>query len=123
MSLVLLALHSDEGRLAAILAADIAAYSRLMARTKPKRCATYRSFDRPNMVPRSSSAVRAVECAVASGTPIAERNLHAPKARRKLYHIGVNFGATTRGPSFSTSTSNSRTDWRSCDAVWPRSYP
>jgi hypothetical protein len=30
MSLVLLALHSDEGRLAAILAADIAGYSRLM---------------------------------------------------------------------------------------------
>jgi adenylate cyclase len=105
-----LALHSDERRLAAILAADVAGYSRLMGRDET---ATVRDLEAhkaailpiiarhggsiiniagDGIVVQFPSAVRAVECAVAIQKIMAERNVDVPADRRMLLRIGVNLG-------------------------------
>ena len=102
--------HVDERRLAAILAADVAGYSRLMGRDE---AATVRDLEAhkavvlpiiakhggsivniagDGIVAQFPSAVRAVECAVAIQMIMAERNADVPKDRRMLLRIGVNLG-------------------------------
>ena len=103
-------LHVDERRLAAILAADVAGYSRLMGRDE---AATVRDLEAhkavilpliakhggsivniagDGIVAQFPSAVRAVECAVAIQKIMAERNFDVPADRRMLLRIGVNLG-------------------------------
>jgi class 3 adenylate cyclase/TolB-like protein len=103
-------LHVDERRLAAILAADVAGYSRLMGRDE---AATVRDLEAhkavilpliakhggsivniagDGIVAQFPSAVRAVECAVATQKIMAERNFDIPADRRMLLRIGVNLG-------------------------------
>ena len=102
--------HSDERRLAAILAADVAGYSRLMGRDE---AATVRDLEAhkavilpliakhggsivniagDGIVAQFPSAVRAVECAVAIQKIMAERNFDVPADRRMLLRIGINLG-------------------------------
>ena len=104
------ALHVDERRLAAILAADVAGYSRLMGRNEDE---TVRDLEAhkavllpliakhggaiiniagDGIVAQFPSAVRAVECAVAMQKIIGERNVDVPKERQMLLRIGVNLG-------------------------------
>src|SRR5215471_7580363 len=101
-------LHVDERRLAAILAADVAGYSRLMGRDE---AATVRDLEAhkavilpiiarhggsivniagDGMVAQFPSAVRAVECAVAIQKIMTERNVDVPADRRMLLRVGVN---------------------------------
>jgi hypothetical protein len=91
--------HVDERRLAAILAADVAGYSRLMGRNEDE---TVRDLEAhkaailpliarhggsiiniagDGIVAQFPSAVRAVECAVAMQTIMRERNVDASKER------------------------------------------
>jgi adenylate cyclase len=103
-------LHVDERRLAAILAADVAGYSRLMGRNEEE---TVRELEAhqgailpliarhggsviniagDGVVAQFPSAVRAVECAVAIQKIMADRNFDVPADRRMLLRIGVNLG-------------------------------
>jgi len=103
-------LRADQRRLAAILAADVAGYSRLMGQDE---AATVRDLEAhqavilpliakhggsivniagDGIVAQFPSAVRAVECAVAIQKIMAERNADVPADRRMLMRIGVNLG-------------------------------
>lgn len=102
--------HVDERRLAAILAADVAGYSRLMGRNEDE---TVRDLEAhkaailpliarhggsiiniagDGIVAQFPSAVRAVECAVVMQKIMRERNVDVPKERQMLLRIGVNLG-------------------------------
>ena len=103
-------LHADERRLAAILAADVAGYSRLMGRNEEetvrdleahqavilpliaKHGGSIINIAGDGIVAQFPSAVRAVECAVAIQKIMAERNFDVPADRRMLLRIGVNLG-------------------------------
>ncbi|HZZ26059.1 MAG TPA: adenylate/guanylate cyclase domain-containing protein, partial [Roseiarcus sp.] len=103
-------LHVDERRLAAILAADVAGYSRLMGRHEEetvreleahqavilpliaKHGGSIVNIAGDGIVAQFPSAVRAVECAVAIQKIMAERNFDVPADRRMLLRIGVNLG-------------------------------
>ena len=103
-------LRVDERRLAAILAADIAGYSRLMGRNEEetvRELEAHQAVILPliakhggaiiniagdGIVAQFPSAVRAVECAVAIQKIMAERNFGIPAERRMLLRIGVNLG-------------------------------
>jgi adenylate cyclase len=103
-------LHVDERRLAAILAADVAGYSRLMGRDEEetvrdleahqavvlpliaKHGGSIVNIAGDGIVAQFPSAVRAVECAVAIQKIMAERNFDIPAERRMLLRIGVNLG-------------------------------
>jgi adenylate cyclase len=103
-------LHVDERRLAAILAADVAGYSRLMGRNEEdtvrdleahqaailpliaKYGGSVINLAGDGVVAQFPSAVRAVECAVAIQKIMAERNFDIPADRRMLLRIGVNLG-------------------------------
>ena len=110
MSEVREGLHVDERRLAAILAADVAGYSRLMGSDE---AATVRDLEAhkaailpiiarhggsivniagDGVVAQFPSAVRAVECAVAIQKIMGERNVDIPKERQMLLRIGINLG-------------------------------
>jgi adenylate cyclase len=103
-------LDNSGRRLAAILAADIAGYSRLMGLDE---AATVRDLKAhlavvlpmigqyggqvvdlagDGILAEFHSAVRAVECAVAIQQIMAERNLHVPADRQMLLRIGINLG-------------------------------
>lgn len=104
------ALHVDERRLAAILAADVAGYSRLMGRNEEetvreleahqaavlpliaKHGGSIINIAGDGIVAQFPSAVRAVECAVAMQKIMAERNFDVPPDRRMTLRIGVNLG-------------------------------
>jgi adenylate cyclase len=110
MSEVPEALHVDERRLAAILASDIAGYSRLMGRNEEETVRDLEAHQAvilpliakhggaiiniagDGIVAQFPSAVRAVECAVAIQKIMAERNFDIPAERRMLLRIGVNLG-------------------------------
>src|SRR5271169_22116 len=95
-----------ERRLAAILAADVAGYSRLMGLDEAgtARILRERRVVADALVAKHGgrivkttgdgillefpSVVDAVECAVAMQTVMAERNDHVPQNRRMLYRIG-----------------------------------
>jgi adenylate cyclase len=103
-------LHVDERRLAAILAADVAGYSRLMGRNEEETVRDLEAHQAvilpliakhggaviniagDGIVAQFPSAVRAVECAVAIQKSMAERNFDVPAERRMLLRIGVNLG-------------------------------
>ena len=103
-------LRVDERRLAAILAADVAGYSRLMGRNEEetvreleahqavilpliaKHGGSIINIAGDGIVAQFPSAVRAVECAVAIQKIMAERNFEIPAERRMLLRIGVNLG-------------------------------
>ena len=103
-------LRVDERRLAAILAADVAGYSRLMGRNEDetvrdleahqavilpliaKHGGSIVNIAGDGIVAQFPSAVRAVECAVAIQKIMAERNFDIPAERRMLLRIGVNLG-------------------------------
>ena len=103
-------LHVDERRLAAILAADVVGYSRLMGRNEEETVRDLEAHQAvilpfiakhggaviniagDGIVAQFPSAVRAVECAVAIQKSMAERNFDVPAERRMLLRIGVNLG-------------------------------
>ena len=103
-------LHIDERRLAAILAADVAGYSRLMGRNEEETVRDLEAHQAvilpliakhggaviniagDGIVAQFPSAVRAVECAVAIQKIMSERNFDVPVDRRMLLRIGVNLG-------------------------------
>jgi adenylate cyclase len=102
--------HVDERRLAAILAADVAGYSRLMGRNEEETVRDLEAHQRvilpliakhggaviniagDGIVAQFPSAVRAVECAVAIQKIMAERNFDVSADRRMLLRIGINLG-------------------------------
>ena len=97
-------------RLAAILAADVVGYSRLMGEDEAgtaKAVREYREAARPivaglggrivkttgdGLLLEFPSVVAAVECAIAIQKLMVERNAGTPEAKRILYRIGVNLG-------------------------------
>jgi adenylate cyclase len=100
----------DERRLAAILAADVAGYSRLMGRNEDETVRDLEAHQAvilpliarhggsviniagDGIVAQFPSAVRAVECAVAMQKIMAARNFDVSAERRMLLRIGVNLG-------------------------------
>jgi class 3 adenylate cyclase/pimeloyl-ACP methyl ester carboxylesterase len=98
-------------RLAAILAADVAGYSRLMSRDETGTLTTLQSHRSDVIAPlverhrgrivklmgdgilaEFDSVVEAVECAVEVQRAMAERNRGAPDERRMLFRIGIHLG-------------------------------
>jgi adenylate cyclase len=97
-------------KLAAILSADVAGYSRLMAEDEQATLATltdYRAamsglitgfrgrvIDAPGdaLLAEFPSAVEAVQCAVEIQQGLSQRNAQLPESRRMLFRIGVNLG-------------------------------
>src|SRR5277367_7040371 len=106
------ALHSDERRLAAILAADVTGYSRLMGRNEEETVRDLEAHQAvilpliarhggsiiniagDGVVAQFPSAVRAVECAIAMQKIMAERNFDVPADRRMLLRM-VSIWATS----------------------------
>jgi len=104
---------ADQGfkrKLTAILSADVAGYSRLMAEDETetvKTIASYREImaslvkqhrgrvvDSPgdNILAEFSSVVDAVQCAVAVQNEIQTRNAQLPEDRKMEFRIGINLG-------------------------------
>jgi adenylate cyclase len=99
-----------ERRLAAVLAADVAGYSRLMGADEVGTARTLREHrlvtdalvakhggrivktTGDGVLLEFPSVVDAVECAVAVQTVMAERNEGVPADRRMLFRIGINLG-------------------------------
>jgi adenylate cyclase len=97
-------------RLAAILAADIAGYSRLMHEDEPatvRDLKAHQSVILPlvgrhggriidtagdGILAEFPSVIGATECAVEIQTVMAERNLRVPESRRMRFRIGINLG-------------------------------
>ena len=99
-----------ERRLAAVLAADVAGYSRLMGADEVDTAGILRGHRNATdalvvkyggrivkttgdgLLIEFLSVVDAVECAVAVQTVMAERNEGVPADRRMLFRIGINLG-------------------------------
>jgi adenylate cyclase len=100
-----------ERRLAAILAADVASYSRLMGVDEEGTLATLKALRKslidPNIAEHRgrivkttgdgalvefASAVAAVRCAMEIERTMAERNIDTPEDRRIEFRIGINVG-------------------------------
>jgi TolB-like protein/class 3 adenylate cyclase len=97
-------------RLAAILAADVVGYSRLMGEDEAgtaRAVSEHREAARPiitglggrivkttgdGLLLEFPSVVAAVECAIAIQRLMVERNVESPEAKRIVYRIGVNLG-------------------------------
>ena len=97
-------------RLAAILAADVAGYSRLMSADEAGTARTLRDHraaidplvnNHGGRIVKTTgdgvllefpSIVAAVECAIAVQTVMAQRNADVPADRRTLFRIGINLG-------------------------------
>jgi len=97
-------------RLAAILAADVVGYSRLMGEDEAgtaRAVREHREAARPIVADHGGrivkttgdglllefpSVVAAVECAIAIQKLMAERNVDTPEPKRIVYRIGVNLG-------------------------------
>ena len=101
---------SPERRLAAILAADIAGYSRLMGADEGATVRDLKAHQAvvlplvgsfggtivdtagDGILATFPSAVRAMECAIAIQDAVEERNRDVPEERRMRFRIGVNLG-------------------------------
>jgi adenylate cyclase len=100
-----------ERRLAAILAADVAGYSRLMGQDEAGLLARLRAHRRELIDPKIAehkgrivkttgdgmlvefpSVVEAVACALAVQRAMAERNRATPEDRRIVFRVGINLG-------------------------------
>jgi TolB-like protein len=97
-------------RLAAIVAADVAGYSRLMGLDEVGTASTLREHRKvtdalvakhggrlvkttgDGVLLEFPSVIDAVDCAVAVQTVMAERNVGIPQDRRMLFRIGINLG-------------------------------
>ncbi len=97
-------------RLAAILAADVVGYSRLMGEDEAgtaRAVREHREAARPSVASHGGrivkttgdglllefpSVVAAVECAIAIQKQMVERNADTPEAKRIVYRMGVNLG-------------------------------
>jgi adenylate cyclase len=97
-------------KLAAILSADVAGYSRLMGEDEAATVRTLETYkgvisdliqqhrgrvvDAPgdNLLAEFASVVDAVQCAVAVQKDIQIRNLELPETRRMQFRIGINLG-------------------------------
>jgi adenylate cyclase len=109
-------LQQDQRRLAAILAADVAGYSRLMAADEAGTLALLRRLRAEVIDPKVAayqgrvvgsagdsllvefaSAVNAVQCAVELQAGLAERNTGLPEDRRMAFRMGVNLGDVIAG--------------------------
>src|ERR1700680_3061902 len=103
--------HSVERKLAAILAADVVGYSRLMGQDEAGTMARLRTHRRELIDPKISehkgrivkttgdgiliefpSVVEAVACAVAVQRGMADRNVARPDQQRIVFRVGVNLG-------------------------------
>jgi adenylate cyclase len=103
--------HSVERKLAAILAADVVGYSRLMGEDEAGTLAHLKEHRRELIDPKISehkgrivkttgdgmliefpSVVEAVACAVAVQRGMAERNVATPEEQRIVFRVGVNLG-------------------------------
>jgi adenylate cyclase len=103
--------ESHERRLAAILAADVAGYSRLMGQDEEGTLAALKTLLREVVDPKIgehrgrivkttgdgllvefASVVNAVRCAVEMQREMAERNAVVPAERRIVFRIGINLG-------------------------------
>jgi TolB-like protein/class 3 adenylate cyclase/tetratricopeptide (TPR) repeat protein len=103
--------HSVERKLAAILAADVVGYSRLMGEDEAGTLARLKEHRRELIDPKISehkgrivkttgdgiliefpSVVEAVACAVAVQRGMAERNVATPEEQRIVFRVGVNLG-------------------------------
>jgi TolB-like protein/class 3 adenylate cyclase/Flp pilus assembly protein TadD len=101
---------AEQRRLAAILAVDVAGYSRLMGEDEAgtaRAVREHRDAARPivaghggrivktmgdGLLLEFPSVVAAVECAIAVQKLMAERNADIPEGKRIVYRIGVNLG-------------------------------
>src|SRR5512145_2008161 len=101
---------SIQRRLAAILAADIAGYSRLMHEDEPATVRDLKSHQSAilpligryggriidtagdGIMAEFPSVIGATECAVEIQTAMAERNAGVPESRRMRFRIGINLG-------------------------------
>ena len=131
-------MQQDQRRLAAILAADVVGYSRLMGADEAGTLgasAAARGSDRPRsphiraassgsgdgLLVEFASAVDAVRCAVEVQAGLAERNAGLPEDRRIAFRMGVNLGDVIVGDGTSMATaSTSRrgsSSWRSPAAL------
>ncbi len=99
-----------ERRLAAILAADVAGYSRLMGEDEEATLSTLRSYREriwaliakrggqpfgsvgDSIMAEFASAVEAVRCAVDIQLALDQRNKALPEPRRMLFRIGIHMG-------------------------------
>src|SRR6202045_2404190 len=83
-------------RLAAILAADVAGYSRLMGADEEGTLAALKKLRReladPKIKEHRASVVDAVRCAVDVQREMSERNTGVPAERRIEFRIGINLG-------------------------------
>src|SRR6266851_4848018 len=105
-----------ERRLAAILAADVAGYSRLMGEDEEGTLAALKAIRRELGDPKVkehrgrivkttgdglliefASVVDAVRCAVEVQRAMAERNAAVPEARRIQFRMGINLGDIIKG--------------------------
>ena len=103
--------HSVERKLAAILAADVVGYSRLMGEDEAGTLARLKEHRRELIDPKIAehkgrivkttgdgiliefpSVVEAVACAVAVQRGMAERNAATPEDQRIVFRVGVNLG-------------------------------
>ena len=103
--------HPVERKLAAILAADVAGYSRLMGEDEAGTLARLREHRRELIDPKIAdhkgrivkttgdgiliefpSVVEAVDCAVAVQCGMAERNVPIPEGQRIVFRVGINLG-------------------------------
>jgi adenylate cyclase len=104
-------IHPVERKLAAILAADVAGYSRLMGQDEAGTLARLNEHRRELIDPKIAehkgrivkttgdgiliefpSVVEAVACAVAVQRGMAERNALIPEDRRIVFRVGINLG-------------------------------
>ena len=104
-------MQHEHRRLAAILAADVAGYSRLMASDETGTLALLRKLRTEVIEPQIAryrgsivgsagdsllvefaSAVSAVQCAVEAQDGLAEHNSKVPEDRRMVFRMGVNLG-------------------------------
>ena len=104
-------MQHDNRRLAAILAADVAGYSRLMAADESATLALLMRLRSEVIEPKIAefqgrivgsagdsllvefaSAVNAVQCAVEAQEGLADQNAQLPEERRMSFRIGVNLG-------------------------------
>jgi class 3 adenylate cyclase/pimeloyl-ACP methyl ester carboxylesterase len=104
-------LREEERRLAAVLAADVAGYSRLMAADEPGTLSQLRKLRAEVFEPKVTefhgrivgsagdslliefaSAVNAVQCAVEIQQRLRDQNASLPENKRMAFRIGVNLG-------------------------------
>jgi class 3 adenylate cyclase len=121
---------SETRELAAILAADVVGYSRLMCEDEAGTAKIVRerreaatpivhSFGGrlvktmgDGVLLEFPSVVAAVECAIAIQKMMAERNAEIPGGKHILYRIGVNIGDILMARTSSATVSTSLRDWR-----------